>query len=293
MNNEKLKDYLNQSLRESTAKAYYYEITRFVKSNHNVALYDYRKLMEYVEILRKKYAPNTIQKMITVLKTYYDYLIETEQRKDNPARAVQLLDYKNNPIQLQDLFCEKELEILLEPRQERYVFLAKRNQIIMSLLVCQALKIDEIIKLKTGDIDLKKAQLKVTGTALTNDRILPLKAQQIFLFHTYLQEDRLRLLGFSKESRPDLDSFILDKKGTALQKNNLFTLIHFYQKIINKKLTGGIIRQSVIANLLNKGTDLRIVQEFAGHKYLDSTEKYRETGLKALKTAIEKHHPIK
>ena len=291
MNNEKFKDYLKLFLRESTVKAYCYEIDKFVKLNPNAALYDYQKIMEYVEMLRKEYTPNTINKVVTVLKTYYDYLIATDQRKDNPARAIQVRDCKNNPIQLQDLISEKELESLLEPKQEQYSFLTKRNQIIMSLLVYQALRIEEIINLRITDIDLEKAQLKVNGTAQTNNRILPLKAQQIFLFHTYLQEDRLKLLSFSKESHADLDSFILNRRGTTLQKRAVFDLIQFYQK--NKNLTGGIIRQSVIANLLNKGTDLRIVQEFAGHKYLDSTEKYRERGLKTLKTAIEKHHPLK
>jgi site-specific recombinase XerD len=291
MNNEKFKDYLKLFLRESTVKAYCYEIDKFEKLNPNATLYDYQKIMEYVEMLRKEYTPNTINKVVTILKTYYDYLIETGQRKDNPARAIQVRDCKNNPIQLQDLISEKELESLLEPKEEPNTFLTKRNQVIMSLLVYQALRIEEIINLRITDIDLEKAQLKVNGTAQTNNRILPLKAQQIFLFHTYLQEDRLKLLSFSKESHTDLGSFILNRRGTTLQKRAVFDLIQFYQK--NKNLTGGIIRQSVIANLLNKGTDLRIVQEFAGHKYLDSTEKYRERGLKTLKTAIEKHHPLK
>jgi site-specific recombinase XerD len=291
MNDEKLKAHLNHSLRETTAKAYYYEIARFVKLNPNATFYDYQKVMQYVEGLRKTHTPNTINKVVTVLKTYYDYLVGTGQRKDNPARAIQVRDYKNNPIQLQDLLSERELESLLEPSQEPDTLLTKRNQIIMSLLVHQALRIEEIINLKTTDIDLEKAQLKVSGTAQTNTRILPLKAQQIFLFLTYLQQDRLKLLGFSKQSQADFDSFILNRRGTALQKRAVFALIRFYQK--DKNLTGGSIRQSVIANLLSKGTDLRIVQEFAGHKYLDSTEKYKETGVKALKTAIEKHHPIK
>jgi site-specific recombinase XerD len=292
MNNEKLKEYLDHLLMESSVKVYYYEITRFVLLNSNAALYDYQKVMEYIEELRKRYSPNTINKVVAILKVYYDYLIKTGERKDNPARAVQLRDYKNNPIQLQDLFSEKELESLLEPRKERYPSLTKRNQIIISLLVHQALKVDEIVKLKTTDIYLEKAQLKVTGTAQTNNRILPLKAEQIFLFHTYLQDERLKLLVFSKDSSADLDYFLLNKKGTALQKEGVFFLMRLCQKKINKTLTGGTIRQSVIANLLSKGTDLRIVQEFAGHKYLDTTEKYKQSGIKALQNAIEKHHPI-
>ena len=59
-----------------------------------------------------------------------------------------------------------------------------------------------------------------------------------------------------------------------------------------RKLTALVIRQSVIANLLAKNNDLRVVQYFAGHKSPDTTEKYRQTGLNALKVAIDKLHPI-
>lgn len=65
-----------------------------------------------------------------------------------------------------------------------------------------------------------------------------------------------------------------------------------YQKQTDKKLTPTSIRQSVITNLLSQGNNLRMVQEFAGHKHPDTTEKYRQTGLKALQDAVEKHHPL-
>lgn len=293
MNNEKLKAYLRGFLRESTAAAYHYRIVRFIKENPQGASYTYQKLMEYVEILRKNYAPTTVHAIVAVLKTYYDYLIKTGRRKDNPAGAIRFRDYKNPPVQLQDLFSGEELESLLVPRKEFFTSLTTRNEIILSLLIYQGLKADEIIQLKISDIDLAKARLKVSGTTKTNARVLPLEARQIYLFHTYLEKDRLKLLRFSKKRQPEPDAFLLNKEGAVLQKRRVLDLINYYQKKTGKNLTPGSIRQSVIANLLNKGTDLRIVQEFAGHKYLDSTEKYKEKGLKALQTAIEKHHPLK
>lgn len=289
----KIKLYLKEHLRQSTVKAYHYEITKYVEMNPKAAQYDYQKIMEYIEILRKTYTPSTINKIVTILKTYYDYLIQTGKRKDNPARTIQVRDHKNKPIQLQDLFSEEELENLINTKEETETILTKRNQIIMSLFVYQALKVEEIIQLKITDIDLEKAQIKVSATTRTNSRILPLKAPQIILMQTYLQKDRIKLLQFSIEAQTNTLPLILSVKGTILQKGSIFLLIHLYQKRTHKKLTAGIIRQSVIANLLSKETDLRIVQEFAGHKNLGSTEKYKETGLKTLQAAIEKYHPIK
>jgi site-specific recombinase XerD len=276
-----LEKYLEKNLQKSTAKSYLYEINKYKLLNPNTATYDYKKVMEYVEELRKKYESTSITRIVAALKRYYDYLIETGIRKDNPARNIKLRDSKQNPIQLQDLFSEKELQNLLKPRKERYSILEKRNQIIMSLLVNQALKVGEIIQLKTGDINLEKAQLNITGTAQTNNRILPLKAQQILLFYNYL-EHRNHLSNY----------FLLNKLNSPITGDDINYLISTYQKAFTKKLTSITIRQSVITNLLTKGNDLRIVQEFSGHKQLDTTEKYKQTGIKALQNAIEKHHPI-
>ena len=281
LKDEQLKTYLEQNLQKSTVKNYLYEINKFTLLNRNTEHYSYKNIMEYVEIVRKNYQPASITRILSALKKYYDYLVNTGVRKDNPARAIHLRDIKKKPIQLQDLFTDNELQKLLEPRKERYKLLEKRNQIIMGLLVHQALKTGEIIQIKTTDIFLEKAQINITGTSQTNNRILPLKAEQILLFYTYL-EHRNHLSNY----------FLLNKLNSPITGEDINYLISTYQNQFTKKLTSITIRQSVITNLLAKGNDLRKVQEFCGHKYLDTTEKYKQTGIKALQNAIEKHHPI-
>jgi len=284
-----LKDFLGQSLRESSVESYLYDINKYKKSNRNADKYDYGKVMQYVEILRNNNKPSNVKRVIASIKKYYDYLIEIGKRKDNPARAIRIRDAKENPIQLQDLFTEKELQLLLMPRIERYPFLAKRNKIIMSLLVHQALRIGEIENIKLNDLDLEKATIQIHKTGITNARNLPLKAEQILLLYQYINQDRNTLKTF----RNNQNALLLGKLGTPISKEDVDYLITTYQKQFKKKLTTTTIRQSVIANLLTKNNDLRVVQHFAGHKSPDTTEKYRQTGLNALKTAIDKLHPIK
>lgn len=284
-----LHDYLHQNLQPSTVKNYYYEIQKFRSINKNTEKYNYQKIMEYVAHLRKNYNPKSTNRAVAALKKYYQFLIETGKRKDNPTLSIKLRDSKEDPIQLQDLFTEKELELLLQPRKERYPILEKRNKIILSLLVNQALKPGEIQQLKTNDIDLEKAQIHIAKTGLTNSRILPLKAEQIFLLHQYLTKDRNQL----KTLRNDKNALLLGKLGTPITTDDIHYLVTTYQNQFNKKLTSITIRQSVITNLLAKNNNLRVVQEFAGHKHLDTTEKYKQSGIKALQNAIQIHHPMK
>lgn len=285
----KLEEYLSQSLMQSSVESYLYDINKYKKNNKNADKYDYQKVMQYIEILRNEHSVSNVKRVIASIKKYYDYLIEIGKRKDNPARAIRIRDGKENPIQLQDLFTEKELQILLVPRIERYPFLTKRNKIIMSLLVNQGLRIGEIENIKISDIDLEKATIQIHKTGITNARNLPLKAEQILLLYKFINQDRNKL----KAVRNDENALLLGKLGTPITKEDVDYLISTYQKQSKKRLTSTTIRQSVIANLFIKNNDLRIVQYFAGHKSPDTIEKYRQTGLNALKTAIDKLHPIK
>jgi integrase/recombinase XerD len=274
---------------QSSVESYIYDINKYKNNNKNAHKYDYQKVMQYIEIVRNEHSISNVKRVIASIKKYYDYLIETGKRKDNPARAIRIRDGKENPIQLQDLFTEKELQLLLIPRIERYPFLAKRNKIIMSLLVHQGLRIGEIENIKLNDLDLEKATIQIHKTGITNARNLPLKAEQILLLYEFINQDRNKLKTF----RNDQNALLLGKLGTPIRKEDVDYLISTYQKQFKKKLTTTTIRQSVITNLLAKNNDLRVVQHFAGHKSPDTTEKYRQTGLNALKTAIDKLHPIK
>lgn len=278
--------YLQNELSEGTVKNYLYEIEKFKKHYKNPEKLSYQNLMEYVEYLRKCYTPQSVKRTVYAIKKYYDYLVNIGKVKTNIAGNIKIKDGKENPIQLQELLTEKELQKLLEPREERYPILEKRNQIIMSLLVNQALLVGDIEKLKIEDLDLKNAKIKVQKTGITNSRILELKAEQILLFYQYLQEERIKL------ERQKTSFFLLNKLGSAITKDDINYLVSTYQKSFTKKLTSVKIRQSVIKLKLDNGENLRKVQYFAGHKHADTTEKYKETGIDALQTAINQFHPL-
>ncbi|MGS0749231.1 site-specific integrase [Halpernia sp. GG3] len=128
---ENLQTYLQNELTEKTCGSYLYEIEKFRKHYKDPEKLNYQNLMEYVELLRKNYNPQSTNRTVYALKKYYDYLVETGQIKYNPAKNIKIRDGRENPIQLQELLTEKELQQLLEPRKERYPMLKKRNLIIM------------------------------------------------------------------------------------------------------------------------------------------------------------------
>ncbi len=285
----KLKTYLEKEHSPATVRIYLFEIRRFIDAlgQAEAEKAGYAQVVAYFARLRQRYDnPETIRRISYAIRQYFYFLIETGKRHSHPCMGLRLRDRKKTAVQVQDLLSEAELELLLE-RKERYSILALRNQVVMSLLVYQALRPGEMARLRVEDIDLGKAQIHIRPTPKTNARSLSLKARQVMLFYRYLQEVRPQL------QRNPTETLILTKVGTSEKGEGIHYLVETYRHLFpSKKLTPTTIRQSVIAGLLKKGHDLRIVQVFAGHKKPSATEKYRQNNLQALKLAVNKYHPL-
>jgi site-specific recombinase XerD len=289
-----LEKYLRQRHTEGTTKRYYNDILKYLETvtKDKALTATYSDIMNYIGELRKKYSnPETIKCTLQGIKKYYYWLGHTGQRKDHPCRNLNLKDKTSRDVQLQDLFTTEELELLMD-RKERYRNLRTKNQVIISLLIYQGLTTGDITNLTLNDIDLEEGTIYVKATPKLNRRTLKLNPRQIMLFYKYINEERPKLQ--AKQKQPEeLQNFILTHLGTpetGYSFKNLFQ--PFKKQFPGRTLHAKTIRQSVIANLLKQGNDLRIVQAFAGHKYPGSTEAYRQTGIEELKAGIQKYHPL-
>lgn len=281
-----LKKYLHEKYRSSTAKSYKRDIDHYLQRQPNASKSTYAEVLNYLESQRRIKNIGCVHRILQSIKKYYDYLLVMNQRDDHPCSSLYLKDHRSKSVQLQDLFKEEELQSLLN-RKERYEILKKRNQLILSLLIYQGLTTGELIRLTTESIDLEKGAIQVETSHRLNGRTLSLWPEQIMLTYHYLQIDRPKLL------RVKTDSLLITKKGTAENGEGISYLVSTLQaKFPHRKLNPKTIRQSVIANLLAQGKDLRWVQIYAGHKYPSSTERYRQTNLDSLTEAIRKHHPL-
>lgn len=284
------KQYLEKKYAPSTVKAYFRDIEKYhcEKGKEAAEKGTYNDVMAYIEKLREKQKkPQSINRELCAIKAWYTWLVVSGQRKDHPCRYIELKDLKTSPLQLQDLFTVPELELLME-RKERFYGLTQRNQVIISLLINQALTAPEISHLTLNDIDLKEGTVKVRPSRKLNGRVLPLKTKQVMLFYRYINEIRPKLL------KEESESLIITAKGSGENGEGIAYLLETLRYLFpGRKLTAHTIRASVIANRLKTGEDLRKVQLFAGHKKISSTERYRQSASEELKAAIQKYHPLK
>lgn len=284
-----LKSYLRKELSASTAVRYERDLRLFFFHQKQPGIATYKQVMDVLGILRKRYSnPKTINRILSAIKKYYDYLLHTGNRKDHPCKNITLRDTRGKSVQLQDLFSVQELALLLasNPKRARNMKAnAIRDKLIVSLLIYQGLVRTEISLIELDDINLKEATLTAKGDERTNKRTLPLKAKQVHLFYEYLHKERPQ----TKNKK-----LFIGMRGAPMSSDSLARIIQGYQHLFPEKvLTCQTIRMSVTRNLLKEGKDIRVVQAYMGHKSAGTTEKYKQSHTEELKAAVQKYHPIK
>ncbi len=283
-----LENYLNQKLSTKTAESYLYTINHFLKTNPKAKRYKYNDVVSYMdEVTRKQ---NNIQyriRILSAIKKYYDYLIESGLRTDHPCKRLTIKKNHNPAIQLQDLFSSEELQLLLQ-RENRYWFLEMRNHVLISLLVYQGLTSDEIVRLELKDVDLDNGTIYIKASKNLNSRTLELTPKQMIPIKSYIDEVRPKML------MGKADKLILNKLGKPITVGGIHPIFDQFKEMFpDRKLNPQTIRMSVICNWLNeKKTPLETVQYFAGHKWPGTTEKYFKVDANAERELINRYFPI-
>lgn len=300
-----LRNYIRQHYSEKSVPRYIQQINQFI--NYQGAKINetyYSEVVEYIGILRaRNLHPKSLRNHLFSLKIYFRYLVAVGHRQDHPCESLYLKDQINRAIIVESLYTKEALENLYKnyesPKDQRVwaeksEASKKRDKVILSLLIYQALTTSEVIELKVQDIDLEEGTIKIganesPGRRGNRARTLALKSNQILLFDNYVKKQRKQLWRMQKSSKRQ-DYFILNEQGQKLWGSYLNRMLSKGREK-HEIFTPLKIRQSVIAHLLKENNDLRIVQEFAGHRRAGSTEAYKRTGLEELKSNIERLHP--
>lgn len=287
-----LNEYLKKEYSKNAIGSYESTIKRYVLAMGSKAEQGtYSDVLDYIGLLREQNLhPKTLRNNLFSIKIYYRYLVEIGKRNDHPCQYLNLKDQINRAIQVEALYPKELLENLFETWESKNKVNQIRDKIIISLLVYQALLVLEVSQIKTSDIDLGKGTITIKGNVKNKGRTLSLKPKQILLFHNYLKNEFKLYRNKQKPSKRQ-EYFLLNEEGLQLWQGGINRMING-EKDKQNKLIPLKIRQSVIAHLLKENNDIRIVQEFAGHRRTSSTEAYKQTGLEELKSAIDKLHPL-
>lgn len=193
------KEYLQkESYSSSTIESYIKGAENFIKwcnRNHTTPdLIDYKMFLKYIKYLQRKgTTKKTVKHKIGTLKIYFKYLQSENYRIDNPVENINIKGVKRTinynlleADELEDLYYSYETENI---KDSYHKLTAKRNKIIVGLLVYQGLNTSELIKLEIEDLQLYKGKIYIKSGARSNSRTLELKSWQVIEFLSQIMHD--------------------------------------------------------------------------------------------------------
>lgn len=253
------------------------------KENIELETVDYNNLMKYVEYLQNNgnQLP-TIRFKIKSLEHYFDFL----NLKNNPATLVKLKGATQTIPH--HLLTKEELKNIFET-QRTHGLAGKRDKVLLSLVIFQAVGNVELSGIQIQDVDLMEGKIYIPSTRLSNARTLDLKPIQIILFQDYIMNIRPILL---RENKVQTDQFLVNvKAGQQKMSNVIFYLLKRLRLELPQLKGMEQVRQSVITSWVQEH-GLRQAQYMAGHRFVSSTERYNEDKLDGLKNELKMYHPI-
>ncbi|MFO7853320.1 MAG: tyrosine-type recombinase/integrase [Bacteroidota bacterium] len=248
----------------------------------------------------------TVNRILTAVSLYYDYLSIKSPNLVNQFRSLRIKNPRKHIIS--NLLTKKELlEIYygFPKNTDR----DKRNRVIFGLLIFQALTTGELKRLKIEDLNFENGTIKIESNPDSrlkkgnNCRTLLLEAKQIFDILYYMDIIRPRILANYYYKLPGrkpnelntvlstTNQLLLSMYGSPEINNSLLHLFHRIRKKFPSIRNAVQIRQSVIAYWITK-YNLRVVQYMAGHRYVGSTERYKQVNINNLKREIMEFHPL-
>lgn len=292
MQHPNLKDYetwLNRRYRINTIRSQLGVIHRFIQwcasENINAGQCTYTELIAYITYLSGKgLAKRTINLIITAIKNWFNYLIESGLREENPAAELRIKNQGHKAAP--DVIKYEDLENLYKLYAAGGI-IGKRNKSILGLIIYQGLSVRELQALELNDLKLEQGQIYVPGVGRSNDRILKLEAHQIVQLQNYVLHIRPVIIAMSAK---ETDKLFITTGLSPILSNTLSKLMNQLKQIHPSVKNPQQLRASIIAHWY-KLHNARQVQYMAGHRYVSSTERYRTDKLESLQEQLEKMHP--
>jgi integrase/recombinase XerC len=281
----------------------YLDYLRYIKkySIHTVSAYesDIRQFQEYFEesgaavdkhsirdyiadvYLRTK-KKTTISRKIYAIKSFYTYVLRQGKIAKNPFDAISSPKIDK---MLPEILTEKEMLAFLD-NLPADTFINLRNKAIFEFLYATGLRISELTGLRMVDINFDEGLIRVLGKG-KKERIVPFNNYAKAILLQYLDDARSKF-------KIEIDYIFLNAKGKKITSRAVEMILQDkYRNIIGtgKHVYPHLFRHSFATHLLQRGANLRVIQELLGHSSLSTTEKYTNLNYEDLLHVYKKFHP--
>ena len=238
----------------------------------------------FIYEIAKELNPRTQSRLISGLRSFYDYLIFENYCESNPLEGIEAPKIGRK---LPDTLSVKDIDRIVgaidlsSPQGER-------NRAIIETLYSCGLRVSELTELKISDLFFDEGFIKVTGKG-NKQRFVPIGPLTQKYINLYKDHVRVQM-----KIEPSFnDTLFLNRRGKQLSRAMICTIVKTLgaKAEIKKNISPHTFRHSFATHLLENGADLRAIQMMLGHESITTTEIYMHVDKSHLKDAMLKFHP--
>tara|TARA_R110000868_G_scaffold410422_1_gene698412 strand:+ start:429 stop:1331 length:903 start_codon:yes stop_codon:yes gene_type:complete len=292
-----LKDYtvylkLERGLSKNSIQSYTRDIEKLMNflNSHSISVNPIQiekdTVQQFIYEIAKVINPRSQARIISGLKSFFNYLIFEDYRKDNP---LDLIESPKIGRKLPDTLSENEIDKLIQAI-DLSSNEGERNRAMLETLYGCGLRVSELIDLKISDLFFEEDFINVTGKG-DKQRFVPISSVNKKYINIYRNEIRVHLNiqeGFQ-------DILFINRRGKQLTRAMIFTIVKNLAVTIGlqKNISPHTFRHSFATHLLENGADLRAIQQMLGHESITTTEIYMHVDRSHLAEVMNNFHPRK
>ncbi|MCE5330414.1 site-specific tyrosine recombinase XerD [bacterium] len=252
----------------------------FMNLNHENILLFLEKLYE------KGYCESSVSRILSTLRTFYKFLLIKGDVKKNPFIEI---ENPKRPKKIIETLDENDVKNFLD-RIPHSLKLEVRDKAMLELIYSSGMRVSELVNLKLNDIDYEENLIRCIGKG-NKERIIPVGKTAIHYLDIYIKTARFNLQ--NKNNLRSSEIVFLNKNGSRISRQGFWKVLKKYEKLLNfdKNIYPHLFRHSYATHMLERGADLRVVQELLGHSSISTTEIYTNINKKFIKNSYFKHHP--
>jgi integrase/recombinase XerC len=287
------RDYLsiqkNYSL--NTVKAYLDDVatlTAFLQTEELGDLSDMTERMArfYIASLHDRYDPKSIRRKISSVRSMFEWLRKNGEISSNPFIGASL---PKEEKKIPRFVYENEVAEFLN-RIDSSSLTGKRDLALFELLYGSGLRVGELVQIRLTDLDFVAKVVLVHGKG-SKDRYVPMHDTLVDCLKDYLVIVRPAFR--ARTTRPDDHRLFLNFHGNPLTDRGVRDILdrELMKQASTLQISPHTFRHSFATHLLNRGVDLRTVQELLGHASLSTTQIYTKVSKEKLKEIYDRSHP--
>lgn len=280
-------DYLTVEKRHSphTVAAYRRDVSGFLTAFPGQPLDSITtsSVREYFLALHHKgLASRSLARMLSSLKTFYKFLVRENLVTVNP---VEILESPRLWRKLPGILSLQDVEALLEAPDES-TLQGKRDKAMLEVLYATGLRVSELVGLQIGNLNLEVGYLRSFGKG-GKERVIPMGDAARQKVKHYIEEVRPKYI------KNNTSSLFLTLRGAAMTRQGFWKLLKQYARKagVSVPVSPHTLRHAFATHLLERGADLRSVQQMLGHSDIATTQIYTHILQERMREIFDRYHP--